>query len=71
MALRRSTDAVIAGVCGGLADHVGVERMTFRTLYTANLVLFGLGVPLYVALYAIMDPAPETQDRREAIARPV
>lgn len=71
MALRRSSDAVIAGVCGGLADHAGVERMTFRTLYTATLVLFGLGVPLYLGLYLLMDPASETRADREALVRPV
>lgn len=71
MALRRSSDAVVAGVCGGLADRAGVERMTFRTLYTATIVLFGLGVPLYLGLYLVMDPAPETRTDGDALVRPV
>lgn len=66
MALRRSSDAVIAGVCGGLAERMGIEPMAFRTLYTATLVLFGLGVPLYIALYLAMDPPTEAPATRRA-----
>ncbi|PSG96570.1 DNA-binding protein [Thermoplasmatales archaeon SW_10_69_26] len=51
MDLRRCEDRIIAGVCAGLAQRLGVEAMVLRTLYAASLVLFGLGLPLYVVLY--------------------
>lgn len=57
VALRRSEDRVIAGVCGGLAREFGHEPMTFRILYTATFVLFGLGIPLYLVLFLAMEPA--------------
>lgn len=59
MELRRSDDQVLAGVCAGLAEELGVEVMVFRTLYAASLVLFGLGIPLYVGLHLAMEPPAE------------
>lgn len=56
---RRSQDKLIAGVCAGLAAKLGVEPMVFRTLYAASLVLFGLGLPLYLGLYLSMPPPAE------------
>lgn len=55
---RRSSDRVVSGVCGGLAEELDVEPMVFRTLYTTTFVLFGLGVPLYLGLYFWMEPNP-------------
>lgn len=57
MPITRSEDRVIAGVCGGLAEHLDVEPMVLRTLYTSTLVLFGLGIPLYLVLFLAMEPS--------------
>lgn len=64
----RTPAGVIAGVCGGLARELDVEPMVLRTLYTSTLVLFGLGVPLYVGLYLWMEQSQaddEVEPRRE------
>lgn len=58
MELQRSRDRVIAGVCAGLARELDVEPMVLRTLYTVTLVFFGLGIPLYLVLYLLMEPSP-------------
>lgn len=75
MTIERSPDRVIAGVLGGLAREFGVEPMVLRTLYTTTLVLFGLGVPLYVGLYLWMEPNPAADERdpvpdRRGLAEP-
>lgn len=53
--LRRSrTDRMIAGVCGGLAESMGVDSSTIR-LITVLLVLFGgLSVWIYIIAAIIM-----------------
>ncbi len=58
--LRRSrTDRMIAGVCGGLAEHFGIDAAMLR-LVTILLILFGgLSLWVYVILWIII---PE-QDR--------
>lgn len=53
--LRRSrTDRMIAGVCGGIAESMGVDSSTIR-LITVLLVLFGgLSVWIYIIAAIIM-----------------
>ena len=51
--LRRSrTDRVLAGVCGGLAEHFGIDTAMLR-LATILLILFGLTVFLLLPQYGI------------------
>ncbi|MFC5995427.1 PspC domain-containing protein [Pseudonocardia hispaniensis] len=56
--LRRSrTDRMLGGVCGGLAESLGVDAALIRILLVALTVLgFGAGVVLYVAAWIL---APE------------
>ena len=58
-ALRRSsTDRMIAGVCGGLSEHFGIDAAMLR-LITILLILFG-GVSLWVYIILwILIPANE------------
>ena len=53
--LRRSTtDRMIAGVCGGLAEHFGIDAATLR-LVTILLVVFGgLSLWVYIILWLII-----------------
>ncbi len=56
--LRRSRDRIIAGVCGGLGEYLGVDPTLIRVLWVfATLVSFGLGVLVYLALMVVM-PEP-------------
>lgn len=54
-ALRRSnSDRMIAGVCGGLAEHFGIDGAMLR-LVTILLVLFGgLSLWVYIILWIII-----------------
>jgi phage shock protein PspC (stress-responsive transcriptional regulator) len=59
--LRRSrTDRMIAGVCGGLAESLGVDAAVLRIgLVTLTVLGFGVGVIVYAAIWML---APETDE---------
>ena len=49
---------MVAGVCGGIADHLGIDANLVRLLLVAAVVLgFGAGIVLYVAGWILMPQA--------------
>jgi phage shock protein PspC (stress-responsive transcriptional regulator) len=53
-ALRRSTtNKVLGGVCGGLAEYTGVEALLWRIGFVA-LALIGAGVLVYPLLWILL-----------------
>lgn len=60
---RSSSDRVLAGVCGGLADYLNVDPFLVRLLF-AVLMLGGEGIFIYGVLWLVMpaddEPAHET-----------
>ena len=54
---RSSTDTVFSGVCGGLAEHTGVESMLWRVGFIA-LTVMGPGIPLYLLLWLLVPAGP-------------
>ncbi len=57
--LTRSTNKILAGVCGGLADYFEVDPTLVRVIY-AVLAVFSTcfpGLILYIILLLIMPPA--------------
>lgn len=48
---------VIAGVCAGLADRVGMGRGTVRLLFVLSCILPGPQFVLYLVLWFIMPKA--------------
>lgn len=55
---RRRHDRMVAGVCGGIADHLGIDATIVRLLLVAAVVLgVGLGIVLYVAGWILMPEA--------------
>lgn len=58
--LVRSTNKVLAGVCGGIAEYFDVDPTLVRAIY-AILAVFTTGFPgllLYLILMLIMPAAP-------------
>ncbi len=56
---RSSQDVVIAGVCGGLADYLGVDSIIVRLLFAALVFGGGSGIIIYIIL-ALVLPKEET-----------
>ena len=52
---RSSTDRMIAGVCGGIAEKLGVDSTVIRLIWAALSLFYGSGVVLYI-LAAIIIP---------------
>ena len=56
MALQRSRKhRLIAGVCGGVAEHLGWSPILVRILY---IIIPFLGIPVYIVLWIVMPVAP-------------
>jgi phage shock protein C len=54
---RSESDRMVAGVCGGLGEHLGIDPTLVRIVFVI-LALFGAsGLVLYVALWLIVPPA--------------
>lgn len=58
--LRRGrTGRVVAGVCAGLADHLGVEVKWVRVFFVVASFVGGLGPFLYAALWVVLPFEPK------------
>jgi signal transduction histidine kinase len=72
---RRRTGRVVAGVAGGVADHLGVEVFWVRAVFAALTALNGVGVVAYGLLWLFVPQrsadAPEEQadpkERQQAL----
>lgn len=51
---RSRSDKVVAGVCGGLARHFGIDTVWFRIAFVALALGGGAGVLLYVIAWIAM-----------------
>jgi phage shock protein C len=51
---RSSTDRMVGGVCGGLADYAGIDAVLWRVAFIALTVLGGSGVLFYAVLWVLM-----------------
>lgn len=57
-ALRRSsTDRMLGGVCGGLAEYTDIDPVLWRVGFIA-LALLGPGVIVYLLLWVLMPTGP-------------
>ena len=62
--LTRSSNKILAGVCGGIAEYFDVDPTLIRVIY-AVLSVFTTGFPgllLYLILMLIMPVAPAVHD---------
>jgi phage shock protein C len=54
---RSASDTMLGGVCGGLAEHTGIDATLWRLGFVV-FALFGAGVLVYALLWVLMPPAP-------------
>jgi phage shock protein C len=55
---RSRSDRMIAGVCGGLADYLGVDPTVVRLLTVASLLLPGPQVLAYLLAWILVPEEP-------------
>lgn len=52
--LTRSRDKKIAGVCGGLADFLGLDKSIVRIVWLLCVLLAGTGLLAYLIMWIVM-----------------
>lgn len=52
--LMRSNHGMIAGVCAGIANYLGIDPTVVRVLYVLVALFAGFGILLYVILWIVM-----------------
>jgi phage shock protein C len=55
---KSSTDKMLAGVCGGVAEYFELDSTWVRLGYAALVILAGTGVLLYIVCAIIMPERP-------------
>ncbi|NLC05972.1 MAG: PspC domain-containing protein [Erysipelothrix sp.] len=49
-----NTDKKMLGVCGGIAEYLGVDSTVVRAIFAVLFFAFGTGLLAYFVLYFIM-----------------
>lgn len=55
---RSTTDRIIFGVCGGIAEYFDISPILVRVIFILGAFLNGLGVLVYVILALVLPPNP-------------
>ena len=70
--LFRDTDnAVIAGVCSGIASFLKIDVVIIRAIFVIMFLFAGFGVPLYLILWIIVPKTKSTIDRLRMKGKPI
>lgn len=66
---RSDTEVTIAGVCGGLGEYFGVDPIIVRLIFVLVTLTWGIGLPVYVALWILM-PKKKTGEAAPSAHKP-
>jgi phage shock protein C len=56
---RSGHDRVLGGVCGGIAEYLGVDPVIIRVLWIAATLAWGAGILLYIIAWIIIPRNPK------------
>ncbi|MBR5233676.1 MAG: PspC domain-containing protein [Clostridia bacterium] len=56
---RSNTDKKISGVCGGIAEYIGMDSTIVRLLLVAFVLMGGAGVLAYIVCSFVIPERPE------------
>ena len=59
--LKKSNNKVICGVCGGLANYLGIDVTVVRLIVCVLSLIWGSGILIYIVAAFVMPPA-DTED---------
>ena len=68
---RDQDNAVIAGVCSGIANYFAMDVVIIRIIFFVIFFFAGFGVPLYIILWIAVPKAKNTIDRLRMRGRPI
>lgn len=51
---RSSTEKVLGGVCGGIAEYLGVDPVVIRLIWAVASLLWGIGIIAYILAWIII-----------------
>lgn len=57
--LRKSSNKKLAGVCGGVAEYLGVDPTIIRLIWALTILFTGVGVVAYIVAALIMDESTD------------
>lgn len=65
---RSRKNHIIAGVCGGLAEHFEIDATLVRVIFVALLLIHGLGGLFYIIFWILTprEPDGEVRERSES-----
>lgn len=66
---RSSTDSVISGVCGGLAEYLGFDSVLVRLAFIFFAVFNSFGIVLYLVLWIVLPEKERFGEPRDVIVR--
>lgn len=55
-------DKKIGGVCGGLAEYLGVDATLVRVIWVFAALVFGSGILAYLIAWLLMPRRPDYKD---------
>jgi phage shock protein C len=65
--VRSNSDRVISGVCGGLANYLGIDSTIIRLIFVLAVLIGGVSPIIYVILWIVMpDEAKYVQSQGQA-----
>jgi phage shock protein C len=59
---RSTTDRMLAGVCGGLGEYLGIDPVFIRIFFVLLLVANGIGLLVYFMFWVIVPNRDQKQD---------
>lgn len=59
--LYKSNEKKICGVCGGIAEYLGVDPTFVRLIFVLAAMFTGVGIIPYIVAAIIMDDCPESR----------
>lgn len=68
---RDTENAVIAGVCQGIANFFNIDVVIVRAIFVVILLFAGFGFPLYVIMWIVVPKTKSTIDRLRMKGRPI
>ncbi len=56
---RSGKDRILGGVCGGIAEYLGVDPVIIRLLWIVGTLAWGAGIILYIIFWIIIPRNPK------------